>query len=253
MRTMYTLRPVNANRGRFSPIASAQQMRVLDQKWGDVNGDGIPDLVYLAGSQEPGSPFIQHITLYIQDGRTGITNPIPLKQNAGYHPTVQLADFTGNGVNDILVVIDSGGSGGYIYSYVFSDLNNQPYQLFDSEQYNQAHHYSVNYLDNYQVKATSQNPQSTYIIDITYKGRQYLSEIYDSSGKLKEPIQGDVNALSGLYPIDFERYGQYSLMALQRITGRYNADGLGYFMNILKWNGSQFYTYQQWVWIKGTG
>jgi hypothetical protein len=224
----------------------------LDQKWGDVNGDDIPDLVYLVGSQEPGSPFIQHITLYIQDGRTGVTNSIPLRQNAGYHPTVQLADFAGNGVNDILVVIDSSGSGGYIYSYVFSYRNSQPYPLFDFEQFNQAHQYTVNYQDNYKVKAASKNPQSTYIIDLTYKGKQYLSEIYDSNGKRKEPIQGDVNALSGLFPIDFERDGQYTLMALQRITGRYHADGLGYFMNVLKWNGSRFYPYQQWVWINGT-
>lgn len=37
---------------------------------GDVNGDGIPDNVYLTGTKTPNSPFIQNITLLIQDERT---------------------------------------------------------------------------------------------------------------------------------------------------------------------------------------
>lgn len=242
-----------AERARPTPAASNNQAQVLDQKIGDVTGDRVPDLVYLVGVKQPGSPFIQQITLHILDGSTKQTSAVALTQNSGYHPTLQLADFTGNGVQDILIVIDSGGSGAFIYSYIFSYLDNQPSALFDSDAYNQVHKYTVNYLDHFKVRAASLTPQSTYIIDLTYKGRQYLSEIYTSNGKLKEPIQGDVNALSGLYPIDFDRDGQYELMALQRITGRYNADGLGYFMNVLKWNGTRFDVNQQSVWITGTG
>ncbi|MEK3731857.1 MULTISPECIES: FG-GAP-like repeat-containing protein [Paenibacillus] len=227
-------------------------MPVLDQKLGDVNGDRILDLVYLTGDSQADSPFYENITLHIRDGRTGRISTIPLKQNSGYNPTIQLADYTGDGASDILIVIDSGGSGGFIYAYVFSYLNNQPRLLFDYELYNQAHAYSINYEDGYKVRATSATPASTYIIDLTYKGEAYLSEIYTPDGKLKEPIQGDVNPLGGLYPVDFDRDGRYELMALQRITGRYNADGLGYFMNELNWNGSHFYPSQQWVWITGS-
>lgn len=225
----------------------------ISQKLGDVNGDGLFDLVYLTGNHEPGSPFIQHITLHIQDGQSAITQSYSLKQNAGYNPTIQLTDFTGNGVDDILIVIDSGGSGATTYSYIFSYMNNQLYTLFNYDVYNQAHQYTVNYMDNYKVNATSMSPQSTYIIDLQYKGQAYLSEIYNSNGTLKAPIQGDVNPLSGIYSVDFERDGQSELMALQRITGRYNADGLGYFMNGLKWDGTRFAPYQQWVWITGSG
>lgn len=225
---------------------------VLDQQIGDVNGDRVPDLVYLVGIQEAGSPFTQQITLYIQDGKTRTTHAYSLKNNAGYNPTLQLVDFTGNGVDNILIVIDTGGSGATTYSYVFSYLNNQLLLMFNDESYNAAHHYKINYMDYYKVSAVSLTPSSSYIIDITYKGQAYLSEIYNPDGRLKAPIQGDVNPISGIYPIDFERDGQYELMALQRITGRYNADGLGYFMNALKWNGSSFYPYQQWVWITGS-
>lgn len=109
----------------------------------------------------------------------------------------------------------------------------------------------MNYRNNYKVEVVSKNLNKRYIIDIRYKGKEYLSEIYDANGKLKEPIKGDVMALSGLYPIDFERDGTYELYAIQRIIGRYNADGLGYVQTSLKWNGSRFIPFSQNVAIFG--
>ena len=90
-----------------------------------------------------------------------------------------------------------------------------------------------------------------YIIDITYKGKEYLNEIYDLNGKLKEPILGFVIPLSNLYPIDFERDGTYELYVFQRIAGRYNADGLGYVQTALKWEKDKFITFFQNVGIQG--
>lgn len=80
-----------------------------------------------------------------------------------------------------------------------------------------------------------------------------ISEIYDESGILKEPIEGWVNPLGGLYPIDFQRDGTYELYAEQRIAGRYNADGLGYVQTSLKWDGQGFVPFYQTVGIYGEG
>lgn len=44
------------------------QQILLDYKLGDVNGDGIPDRVYLTGNRTPESSFIQDITLVVEDG-----------------------------------------------------------------------------------------------------------------------------------------------------------------------------------------
>ena len=69
---------------------------------GDVNGDGMPDNIYLTGTKTAGSPFTQNITLVIQhEMGVGVTK-IPLSDNAGYNPTLFLGDFTGDGVSDIL-------------------------------------------------------------------------------------------------------------------------------------------------------
>ncbi len=218
---------------------------------GDINGDGILDNVYLTGTKTPDSPFIQNITLVIQDGKTGKLRYINLQENAGYNPTLFLGDFTGNGVDDILISIFSGGSGGYTYYYVYSDLNNMPRLLFDFNIFNHYYEYDVIYRDNYRVEVINKTLKISYIIDITYKGEQYLSEIYDTNGKLKAPINGFVVGLSGLYPVDFDSNGVYELLGYQSIAGQYNADRLGYLLTYLIWNGSAFMPFDQNVSVPG--
>jgi hypothetical protein len=90
-----------------------------------------------------------------------------------------------------------------------------------------------------------------YVIDISNKGKDYLDEIYNADGKLKSPIQGFVNPISGLYPIDFDSNGVYELFAFQKIAGRYNADSLGYIQTTLKWDKRQFGLFEQYVAIFG--
>jgi hypothetical protein len=218
---------------------------------GDVTGDKVPDNVYLTGTKTTDSPFIQNITLVVQDGRTGAYKSVTLSENAGYNPTLFLGDFTGNGVDDILIRIDSGGSGAFTYDYVYSFVNNNSQLLFDFSVYNEQFQYDVNYQDNYKVKVVSKINNLTYLIDISLRDPEYLSEIYNANGKLKSPIEGFVNPLSGLYPIDFDSNGVYDLLAYQKIAGRYNADALGYVLNTLGWKNDRFVLQNQNVAIGG--
>jgi hypothetical protein len=219
---------------------------------GDVNGDRIPDNVFLTGIKMPMSPLIQNITLVVRDGRTGRTTSVPLSENAGYNPRLFLGDFNGDGVNDILIGIDSGGSGAIMYHYIYSFINNMPQLMFDFNVYNNEYKYDVIYEDNYKVEVTSEKNNAKYIIDISLKGQDYLDEIYDENGKLKDPISGFVNPLSGLYPVDFDSNGVYELLAYQKIAGRYNADSLGYFLNTLKWENNRFVLNNQNIAIWGS-
>ncbi|MBO8161881.1 MAG: VCBS repeat-containing protein [Thermosipho sp. (in: Bacteria)] len=224
---------------------------VLDFKRGDVNGDSIIDNIYLIGQKPYGiqSPFTDNIALIIQDGSTNAFYRIVPEENAGYNPTIFLGDFTGDRVNEVLISIDSGGSGGYAFYYIYSFMNNTPVEIFNHEKYNQKYTYRVTYKDCYQVEVKGNTKK--YTIDIKYKGREYLSEIYDENGRLKAPIEGWVNPLGGLYPVDFQRDGTYGLYASRQIAGRYNADALGYVQTSLEWNGSDFVPFFQTVGVLG--
>jgi hypothetical protein len=213
---------------------------VIDQKRGNVTGQGFIDTIYLTGEKIEGSPFWQNITLEISNEKAHMLEKIALKENSGYNPTIFLGDFTGDQLEDILVVIDTGGSGGTIYAYIFSFLEGNMLQIFGAEEYSERTKYDVQFQNQYKAKVTSSIPKRMYLLDLLYKGKEYLAEIYNEDGTLKQPITGWVDSIGGLYPIDFEREGTYELIAFQEIAGRYHADGLGYVENVLKWNGHEF-------------
>lgn len=227
-------------------------LKIVFQIKGDVNGDKIPDGVFLTGINTPSSPFIKDITLVVKDGRTGRIIRVPLSENAGYNPRIFLGDFNGDGVKDILVSINSGGSGGMMYHFIYSFTENIPQLIFDSNKYNEEYEYLITYKDNFKVDAVSEINNEKYVIDISHRNKDYLSEVYNNNGKLKEPITGFVNPLSGLYPVDFDYDGIYELLAYQKIAGRYNADSLGYFLNTLKWENNSFNLNNQNVAIWGS-
>jgi len=224
---------------------------VLAHARGDVNGDRIPENVYLYGTKAQDGSYITNITLVIQNVMSGMSVKIPLKENSGYNPTLFLGDFTGDGVADILVSIATGGSGGIMIHYVYSFINNVPRLLFDFEAYNEQYKYDVTYKNNYKVEVISRENKVKYILDISYRDKEYLDEIYNSERKLKKPVSGFVNSLSVLYPVDFDSNGVYELLAYQKIAGRYNADSLGYIQNTLKWEGNRFILADQNVAIFG--
>ncbi|MFP7296842.1 VCBS repeat-containing protein [Neobacillus niacini] len=230
---------------------SRNQNSIVSFARGDVTGDRVPVNVYLTGIKTPDSPFTQNITLHVQNGRTGEMKSVPLRENAGYNPAIFFGDFTGNGIDDILISIATGGSGGIMYYYLYSFVENIPQLLFDFNVYNQQYQYEVTYLDNYKVEVLSKINNKKYLIDISSRGAEYINEIYDANGKLKSPITGFVNPLSGLYPVDFDVNGVYELLAYQKIAGRYNADSLGYVLNTLGWTDNRFVLQNQYVAIFG--
>lgn len=229
---------------------------VVSSAYGDVTGDGVPDYVYLTAvkSDEPSSPYVQQITLNVQDGVTRRVSVIPLDDggNAGYNPTLFLGDFTGDGVQDMMISIDSGGSGAFTFNYIYSFVHHQARKLFDFNQYNEQNQYTVTYMDQYKVKVVSLANGQTYLIDISGRGNDYLSQIYNADGTLKKPIQGWADGVSGFYPVDIDRDGQYEIRAYQQLSGLYHADSLGYMVNTLRWDGQKFAILQQWLGIFGT-
>lgn len=228
---------------------------ILDMKQGDVNGDGILDFIYLYGNKPEGQSgnFADNITLVIEDGITKQRTKVNLEFNAGYNAKLFLGDFDKDQISDILVSIDTGGSGGYGIFYIYAFKNNTLRVMFDFDQYNKVFKFNVHYEDSYKVSVSNPQLDLLFTIDISNKSPEYLSQYYDDNGKLKKPITGEVLALGFLYPIVTNlNNSSYDLMALQRIIGTTNADTLGYVENILTWNGFTFLSSRLTVSILGT-
>lgn len=201
---------------------------IINIKKGDVNGDLIIDTVFLIGRKEINSPLVKDITIIIQDGKTKKFFNINLKNNMGYNPSISLVRFNNNNYDDILISINSGGSGSFEFYYVYNFFKNNPSLLFDSDEFNSRYQYNIIYNDNYKVVIQNQTLRNTFTIDISNRPKSYLDEIYNEDGTLKEPISGFITGLSALFPVDFDRDNIFNLIGIQRISGRYAADSLGY-------------------------
>lgn len=233
----------------------SQNTYLLDMKIGDVTGDGVPDKVSLYGRKSGGStePFADNITIIIEDGNTKQTETITPTFNLGYNAGLFLGDFTKDNIADIKVSIDSGGSGGYGYFYIYSFKNNNLQEIFNFDDYNNEYKYKVDYSNLYRVHVGNAMLDKLFILDISYRGYDYLSKYYDEYGKLKQPVQGDVLALSTLVPIvNNEKANAFDLLAFQRIIGTSNSDTLGYIENLLSFDGQKFVSSRMLSSILGT-
>ena len=218
---------------------------------GDLTGDGAPENLVLSGEQSAGSAYWQNIELEITDGRTGRTARVPLAHDGGYDPQLVLGSMTARDRVDALIALETGSSGAVgLYSVVA--YQNGSYQtVFDSEQYAKRMRYRVQYLDQYVVRAESENTGMAYFIDLAGKDGDYLAQLYDENGVLRQPQTGFVDPVSLLYPADVNRDGLLELVAWQKISGLYHADALGDFIGTLAWNGRAFALTTQTVGILG--
>lgn len=218
---------------------------------GDLTGDGAPESLVLSGEQSAGSAYWQNIELEITDGRTGRTARVPLAHDGGYDPQLVLGSMTARDRVDALIALETGSSGAVgLYSVVA--YQNGAYQtVFDSEQYAKRMRYRVQYLDQYVARAESENTGMAYFIDLAGKDGDYLAQLYDENGVLRQPQTGFVDPVSLLYPADVNRDGLLELVAWQKISGLYHADALGDFITTLAWNGRAFTPTTQTVGILG--
>lgn len=229
-------------------------LETLAMKYGDIDGDGLVDRVFIVGSRPFGlsSPQVRDLQLIIEQNKTKKNIRIPLPETLGYEPSLFLGDFTGDGVDDIMIAINSGGSGGTVFAYLYTYNNSHFQKIFDSEQFNQFMKYEVSYLDDYQMNVMNLNLRKSYTFDISDRGEEYLSAIYDSNKKLKKNVNGDVAPLSGIYPVDFERDGIFELVISQKVNGLYQADGFGFVETVLHWDGKQFVSSRQYLSLLGS-
>ncbi len=223
-------------------VIIAKNIIMIDTKFGDVTGDGIYDRISLIGNylSDDKSSVIENFKILISDGKTDLIYEISIPYIIGYQPTLFLYSFRNKEVSDIVVSIDSGGSGGFGYYYIFGYDGIRFNKLFDSSTFNNLFKYQVKYLNDYQVEIINDTLKMKYILDISSRDTEYLNQIYNENTTLKNPVSGYVSNLNRLFPIDINNDSIFELLTFQRVTGLYNADLIGYLQTVLLWQENHF-------------
>ena len=231
----------------------ASDKGVINFAQADVTGDGIPDNIYLVGNRpRPEMPgYFEDVGLrVVSDGRV---YEIDFPYGNGYGPVLFVGDLTHDGIADILVNIFASGGGGFLTSYAYTFVNDQPTLLIDSKTFNDLQRGTVIYQDNYRVRIETLRPPRVYTIDISDRGPEYLNQIYNPDGTLIRPTEGTLLGLITLHTVDFDVNGEYNLSAVQRAIGLSNLDTLGLLETYFAWRPaiSRFQPFAQYFSILG--
>ncbi len=218
---------------------------IIDMKVGDVNGDLVPDKVYLVGNKAENS-FYKDFMIVIDDGKTGYRYTIPLSPAYNYSaaPWIFLGDFTGDRAEDIFISLPLAGARAVYYLITF--VNNRAAFLIAPDQFPTDYDslskmlgFDVVYKDFYKVDITSKILNQTITLDVSNRKEVYEGVIYNEDGTLIKPFNGFVLYSPYLYPIKIDRDMPYKLMAMDDIAGMSHADQLGSLVYYLRYSSSQ--------------
>ncbi|TCZ75328.1 hypothetical protein E0485_18250 [Paenibacillus albiflavus] len=214
--------------------------QIPDQQYGipiqmltaDVTGDHGADQIVLYGiKNSPDSPYYEKLNVVVvssNEKKITVTQ-VPM---GGYNPYMKLCDMNGDGIADILVGAETGGSSGDSDYYLFTVKNNKSVSLPLPQPLTGVGVYQDHYLVQITIKETGK----VYTLDLSHRKALYDREGIYKNGKLLKPVNVSINAFSKLEPIHAVNETQCSLVGIQRMSGIYNADTIGYIVSLWKWN-----------------
>ncbi|WNR44449.1 hypothetical protein [Paenibacillus roseipurpureus] len=214
------------------PTPPQGQGKLIQTREIDVTGDGQFEVVSLVGWQsDPNTAYFDKLFIAIVgQNQAQVVIPLP----GGYNPKMDFCDFIHDGMPQIYVTSDTGGSGGYTTNHIYSLKNNVPTAIPMPGPL----HADATFKKNYKVKMKIQETGKSFTLDIADRKEAYEQFGIYSHGKVVKPIIVNVDDYSQLKPVDVDLDGFCELKGVQRITGIANADTLGYVTSVWKWKGN---------------
>lgn len=172
-----------------------------------------------------GKLFRENIEIRVSNGSEEIV--VEPSVNIGYNPTLFVANFLNNGLEQVLYSVESGGSGGYSFYQMFSFADERATSVFNSE----------DFKPNITASYKEEN-----LIEIDYQGKKLYLDSSNSGCQNHDDCNlyiSDVNTILPFYNIALDRY---YLQVLQRIYGGYEANNFGYISSLLEINEDGFTT-----------
>ena len=206
--------------------------------------------VLVVGDKVKNGEYVENIRIIVRDlcaRESSETVTIVPETNYGYSPQVALVNFTENGGNEIFYTANSGGSGAFTFSYVYSLQSGSAETIFDYK--TPTNDYTAEYENYYTVAVKNAASGAVYNIDISGRGEEYLGGIYNENGTLKTPTSAEVSEVNTVLPFFRGENGTYGLLILRRITGLYSADSFGYVQSFYGYGDGGFRGYYEGVLI----
>lgn len=163
-----------------------------------------------------GELFRENIEIIVKSGTDELI--VEPQANIGYNPSIFVANFLNNGLEQILYSVESGGSGGYSNYELFSFKSGKAERVFNSSDFKP--HINASYFND-------------NLVDIDYQGKHLYLDASESGCQSEDCTLyvSEVNTIFPYYNFATERY---YLNVLQKVYGGYSANNFGYISSLLQ-------------------
>lgn len=212
--SLTTITAVNA-------IEEKAKIITISKKAADITGDGMNDTIYLkALPYQDKHSFLKKIFIEIHASNNK-NYKIPLE--SGISPSLKLVDLNHDGIQDLFVSTQTGGSEGISSNYVYTVKNFIISDLKVPEPLEIESRFENGYKAQIKVNETNK----TYLFSLNDRKSYYEKLGLYYKGKLNEPTELNVNPYSLMQPTLYKG-DEMGIKAVQRITGAANADTIAY-------------------------
>lgn len=225
----------------LSQIEAGDNLEVITIKNYDITGDRINDKIALIGERSfKESTFTDYLIIAVLDGKTNNILQASYNNFAGYKPELVIRDFNGDKVNDVLISVSSGGSGGFDYHLITTFNNNKVVTLF-SDDNNRGVRVKGKYIDSFKAVLDFENLVDDVSIDLSFNRENYIkNEIYTEGGALLKETAPYSYPFSKLEAVDIDNDGTYELKGYQKIIGTDITDTISGLETIWKYKNNKW-------------
>jgi hypothetical protein len=214
--------------------------KVIITKVANIKGNMDEEIVYLVGNIEDTgkNAYYKDLELIVSDGKNGKNTGIDLRGIEGYNPKIIIEKYDLNNNNEILFIIENRDNEG-ITALIYAFNGEKIINIFDSNEYNRDK-FKVVYSDRYIVSLINTKNSEEYKIDIRNKEKNYINEKYDTNGRLKKILNGDILLIHDISSVKNRNKDIFDLLIKQKVVGTDINDILCEIITVLRFEEGKF-------------
>ena len=200
--------------------AEENERDIIYQQTANLYGGSEDELIVLSGVKKNDTTFFEDIKITVFDNLSGklIKTFIPTI-NYGFEPKITLIDFDLDGVLEVFYsskpnIKDESGCF-YALSFEKDDC-----LLYDFEV--DVTPISARYKNYYKVEVKAGS--NSYLVDISYKPKNYLNKLYNSNGKLYKECRLSISCVLAVYPYYNYSDNLYYIKCARKVFGESESD-----------------------------
>ena len=209
--------PINIEIGqKFTAIEYSQSKIVLNYKISDINGDAVNDVVIFVGEKEsPSIEAIKNADIVFYDGALQKYINTDLKKFDGTTPKIELADLTGDNLNDIVAILSNEYGDKIIRVITLVEENLK--EIFKAKD-NKYITFSGKFIDGFKANINNKKLNTNKELDLSSNSTNLIENgIFDNSGKYLNNNNSNIKT-TGFVEMEFVQLtGSMGIKTKQRI------------------------------------